>query len=184
MSKIDMDIEKLKFPIGEYIPNKNPSDDLIKQWIEHIELFPSRVEDLIKDISPERLSWKYRPNGWMVKQVIHHCTDSHMNSIIRFKLALTEETPTIRPYNESRWADLIDSLTDELTESITLLNGLHKKWSRLLKSLSKEQLDMMFIHPENGKKISLAENIGVYSFHCNQHLAHVKNGINSKGKYN
>ncbi|MDG1685344.1 MAG: putative metal-dependent hydrolase [Flavobacteriaceae bacterium] len=179
-----MDIEKLKFPIGKYISNKSPSEDLIKQWIEDIELFPSRVEYLIRDISSEKLSWKYRPNGWMVKQVIHHCADSHMNSIIRFKLALTEEIPTIRPYKESRWADLNDSLTDEITESIILLNGLHKKWSRLLKSLSKDQLDMKFIHPENGNKFSLVENIGVYSWHCNHHLAHIENGINSEGKYN
>jgi len=184
MYENNMNIEKLKFPIGKYISNKSPSDDLINQWIEDIELFPARVEGLIKDISHEKLSWKYRPNGWMVKQVIHHCADSHMNSIIRFKLALTEETPTIRPYNESRWADLKDSLTDEITESIILLNGLHKKWSRLLKSLTKEQLKMEFIHPEHGLKFNLAENIGNYAWHCNHHLAHIKKGINSNGAYN
>ena len=182
--KINMNIERLKFPIGEYIPNKSPNETLLQQWIENIEIFPARVEDLIKGISTEKLNWKYRPNGWMVKQVIHHCADSHMNSIIRFKLALTEQTPTIRPYYEDRWADLNDSLTDEINESLNLLKGLHKKWTRLLKSLTKEQLEMEFVHPENGRKFNLAENIGIYAWHCNHHLAHIKNGINSKGKYN
>jgi len=179
-----MNIERLKFPIGEYIPNKSPNETLLQQWIEDIELFPAKVEGLIKDIATEKLSWKYRPNGWMIKQVLHHCADSHMNSIIRFKLALTEKTPAIRPYYEDRWADLNDSLTDEINESLTLLKGLHKKWTRLLQNLTKEQLKMEFVHPENGREFNLAENIGIYSWHCNHHLAHIKNGINSKGKYN
>jgi len=128
-----MNIERLKFPIGEYIPNKSSNETLLQQWIEDIELFPAKVEDLIKDIATDKLNWKYRPNGWMIKQVLHHCADSHMNSIIRFKLALTEKTPTIRPYYEDRWADLNDSLTDEINESLTLLKGLHKKWTTFAK---------------------------------------------------
>lgn len=178
-----MEIEKLKFPIGKYIPNKNPNQTLLMQWIKDIELFPLRVEEVVKDISSENLCWKYRPNGWMVKQVIHHCADSHMNSMIRFKLALTEQTPTIRPYYEARWAELSDSLTDEIDESLTLLKGLHKKWTRLLKNLTKEELKLEFLHPENGRTVNLAENIGFYSWHCNHHLAHVNIGINSMGKY-
>ncbi len=179
-----MDIEKLKFPIGEYIPDKKPSKVLLQQWIEDIERFPERVEQLVKHISSEKLSWKYRPNGWMVKQVIHHCADSHMNSIIRFKLAMTEDSPTIRPYYEDRWAKLDDSLTDEIEESLMLLKGLHSKWVRLLKSLTEEQLEMEFIHPEHELKFNIAENIGNYAWHCNHHLAHIKNGINSMGKFN
>lgn len=179
-----MDIEKLKLPIGKYIPNKNPNEKTLQLWIADIENFPARLEELTKGIKNEKLNWKYRPDGWTVKQVIHHCADSHMNSIIRFKLALTEDTPIIRPYYEDRWANLIDSLTEEIDESITLLKGLHKKWTRLLKSLTTEQLEMEFVHPEDGIKVNLAENIGIYAWHCNHHLAHVKNGINSMGKYN
>lgn len=152
--------------------------------IIHIELFPTRVEGLIRNIDIEKLNWKYRPGGWMVKQVIHHCADSHMNSVIRFKLALTEDRPIIRPYFEDRWAKLYDSMSDDVSESLTLLIGLHKKWTRLLKNLTKEQLKMEFVHPENGLKINLAENIGIYSWHCNHHLAHIKNAIRSEGKYN
>lgn len=154
-----MKIEKLKFPIGKYIPNKNPNKTLLKKWIDDIELFPARVEGLTKDIPTNKLSWKYRPNGWMVKQIIHHCADSNMNCVIRFKLALTEQNPTIRPYYEDRWAVLNDSLTDEINESLILLNGLHKRWTRLLKFLTKEQLEMEFLHPINGRKFSLAETL-------------------------
>lgn len=179
-----MDIEKLKFPIGTYAPNKDPNEKLIQKWIGDIESFPSKIESLTIATTAESLNWKYRPNGWTVKQVVHHCSDSHMNSIIRFKLALTEDVPTIRPYYEDRWANLSDSLTDEIDDSLTLLRGLHKKWTRLLKSLSKEQLALEFVHPEHGQKFNLAENIGNYAWHCNHHLAHIRNGINSKGKYN
>lgn len=179
-----MDIEKLKFPIGKYDPNKNPDKKLLQQWIKDIEDFPAKIEQLTTGISNEKLNWKYRPNGWTVKQVIHHCADSHMNSVIRFKLALTEDTPTIRPYFEDRWAELIDSKDNEIYSSILLLKGLHNKWTSLLNDLSNEQLKLEFVHPEHGEKFNLAENIGIYAWHCNHHLAHIKNGINSNGEYN
>lgn len=179
-----MDIEKLKFPIGQSIPNKNPNEQLLNQWIDTIEKFPSRVKQSVKDVSVEKLNYRYRPNGWAVKQVIHHCADSHTNSIIRFKLALTEQTPIIKPYHEDRWANLTDALSDEIEESLILLDGLHKKWVRLLRGLTKDQLNMEFIHPEHGLKFNIAESIGTYAWHCNHHLAHINNGIGSKGKYN
>ena len=179
-----MDIEKLKFPIGEFVPNRSPEYTLLQQWIADIEKFPAIIEELTKDISTETLGWRYRPGGWMVKQVIHHCADSHMNSLMRFKLALTEDIPAIRPYFEDRWAQLHDSLSDEIAESIMLLKGLHKKWARLLKNLTKEQLNREYLHPEQGRKFNIAETIGLYAWHGNHHLAHIKNGIGSKGKYN
>lgn len=179
-----MDYQKLKYPIGEYIPNKDPDRDLITKWINEIEAFPAKIENITANISIEKLNWRYRPGGWTVKQVVHHCSDSHMNSLIRFKLALTEETPTIKPYFEDKWAELIDSQEDNIKYSLRLLNGLHKKWGILLRSLTNEQLRLEFIHPDQGKKLNLAENIGNYAWHCNHHMAHIKNGIESKGKYN
>lgn len=178
-----MDIEKLKFPIGEYTPIKDPTNKELKEWILTIEAFPVALENLLKDISIEKLNWKYRPEGWTVKQVVHHCADSHTNSLIRFKLALTEDTPTIRPYFENKWAFLADSMTDEIEDSLLILKGLHKKWVFLLRNLSKAQLNLAFVHPETGAKINLAENIGMYAWHCEHHLAHIKNGIESKGAY-
>ena len=184
VKKTTVDIEKLKFPIGLYVPNKNPNNKLLQQWIGDIEHFPNRVEALVKGASTEKLNWRYRPDGWMVKQVIHHCADSHMNSIIRFKLALTEDTPTIRPYHEDRWANLEDALTDDINDSLTTLKGLHSKWVRLLKSLTRESLERAFFHPEHKLNFNLAESIGNYAWHCNHHLAHIKNGITSMGKFN
>ncbi|EPR66885.1 YfiT family bacillithiol transferase [Cyclobacterium qasimii] len=178
-----MDIQKLKFPIGEYIPNKNPSSDLIALWISEIEDFPARVQDLTRNISVEKLNWRYRPGGWKVKQVIHHCSDSHMNSLIRFKLTLTENHPTIKPYFEDKWAELIDSQDNDISYSLKLLNGLHEKWGVLLRSLSNEQMSLEYTHPVHGEKFNLAETIGNYAWHCNHHLGHIKNGIASNGKY-
>ena len=179
-----MDIEKLKFPIGKYSPNKNPNKEQLNEWIAAIENFPKKINDLVENVSIEQLNYKYRPNGWTVKQVIHHCTDSHMNSIIRFKLALTEDKPIIRPYHEDKWAELNDSQDNDLESSIMLLNGLHKKWSSLLKSLNKDQLKLEYSHPEHGTIFNLVETIGNYAWHCNHHLAHVKNGINTSGLFN
>lgn len=103
---------------------------------------------------------------------------------LRIRLAEQKDFNSVLGLLRQLWPDLKDSLTDEITESIILLNGLHKKWSRLLKSLTNEQLKMEFIHPENGLKFNLAENIGNYAWHCNHHLAHIKKGINSNGAYN
>jgi len=178
-----MDIEQLKFPIGKYAPNKNPNSTDIEQWIREIESFPFTLEQLLEKVSIEQLNWKYRPDGWTVKQVVHHCADSHMNSIIRFKLALTEHKPTIRPYLEDKWATLPDSLQDDLSAALLLLKGLHQKWSVLLKSLTPVQLQLEFIHPESGETINLAENIGIYAWHSNHHLAHIRNGIESMGVF-
>ena len=179
-----MDLEKLKFPVGKYTPNKEPEESTLAEWIADIEKFPSEVMELTKNTTQEALQWKYRPDGWSVKQVIHHCADSHMNSLIRFKLALTEDSPVIRPYFEDRWAKLPDSLTDDVNESLTLLVGLHQKWTRLLRSLSEEDLKREFVHPEHGQRFNLAETIGNYAWHCNHHLAHIKNAIGSEGRYN
>jgi hypothetical protein len=179
-----METQKLKFPIGEYVPNKNPNKDLINEWISDIETFPNQIKNLTANLSTEKLNWSYRPNGWNIKQVVHHCSDSHINSFIRFKLALTEDKPTIKPYFEDRWAELTDSQDNNIEHSLQLINGLHKKWVILLKSLTDEELKLEFIHPEHGKKFNLAETIGVYSWHCKHHLAHIKNAIESEGKYN
>jgi len=177
-------MNKLKFPIGEYIPNKNPTKDELNDWINEIKNFPSQLYIITKNITIEELNWRYRPNGWTVKQVIHHCADSHMNSLIRFKLALTEDIPTIRPYHEDKWAELIDSSDNDISDSMILLKGLHSKWVKLLQNLTEEQLKLEFVHPQHGLKFNLAENIGNYAWHCNHHLAHIKLGIKSNGKNN
>ncbi|MFT5646589.1 MAG: hypothetical protein ACI976_001271 [Aureispira sp.] len=177
------DLDKLKFPIGEFNPPTTIGKSTTKQWITSIDTFPSRVEALTKNLDIEQRNWKDRPEGWSIKQVVHHCADSHMNSLIRFKLALTEDSPNIRPYWENRWAELPDSLDDNLDSSLLLLKGLHQKWVFLLKQSSPQDLDREFVHPEQGKRFSLKENIGVYAWHCNHHLAHIEQAIEAAGSY-
>jgi len=179
-----MDIQKLKFPIGEFKCPEKISNTNIIQWISDIESFPTTIKQLTNELSPAQLNWKYRPEGWTIKQLVHHCADSHINAISRFKIALTEDSPIIRPYYEDRWANLPDALEDDISNSLLLLEGLHSRWSILLRSLSAQQLKLTFIHPEHNKKFSVEENIGNYAWHCNHHLAHIKLAIEAKGIYN
>lgn len=179
-----MDIEKLRFPIGKYVPNKNPDNETLQKWINDIQTFPNSLIEITQDLTVEQLNWKYRPNGWKIKQVIHHCADSHMNAFIRFKLAITEKIPIIKPYFEAEWAELIDSLDDDIENSINIISSLHKKWVKLLNSLNSEQLLLEFVHPEHSETFNLHENIGNYAWHSNHHLEHVKLGIKFKGQFN
>ena len=171
----------LKYPVGQYEPNKNSDDQLLAEWIHEIESFPSKITALTTNLSREELAWKYRPGGWSIKQLVHHCADSHLNSIIRFKLALTEELPEIRPYYEDRWAELPDSLDDDIGPSLDLIHALHGKWVILLKSLTDTDLKKQFVHPEHGATFNLAETIGNYAWHCRHHLAHIKLALESNG---
>jgi len=178
------DLKKLKFPIGEFTSPSSIETSTIEAWIGSVATFPNRVEALTQNLNTEQRNWKYRPEGWTIKQVVHHCADSHMNSLIRFKLALTEDSPIIRPYWENRWAELPDSLDDNLQASLLLLKGLHQKWVLLLNQLSSQDLEREFVHPEHGKRFSLKENIGVYAWHCEHHLAHIEQAIRAMGSYN
>lgn len=176
-------LEKLKYPIGEFNKPKTIDAQLIEKWISDIEIFPSSIIELVSNLSPEELNYPYRPNGWNIKQVVHHCADSHMNSMIRFKLALTEDTPTIRPYFEDRWATLIDGNDDDLSNTLFLLKGLHAKLGKLLRNISKEDLSREFVHPEHGRRFRLDEAIGIYAWHSNHHLAHVGQALEFRGKF-
>jgi hypothetical protein len=177
------DLYKLRFPIGEFQKPDLISSEMINSWISDIERFPSEIEKATNNLSNEALNWQYRPDGWTIKQVVHHCADSHMNSIIRFKLALTEDSPTIRPYYEDRWAKLIDSNDDSLDDTLFLLKGLHAKLGKLLRHISEEERSREFIHPEHGKRFRIDETIGTYAWHSNHHLAHVKQAIAHEGQF-
>ena len=177
-----MSIESLKYPIGQFEKPEHISKTQILNWISEIEKFPNRVEELTKDLSADELAYIYRPEGWTIRQVVHHCADSHINSITRFKLALTEDSPTIRPYFEDRWATLVD-YNEPLESALQILKGVHKKLGVLLKSIKEEELKREFIHPEHGKRFSIEETIGVYAWHSNHHLAHIKQALKFKGVF-
>jgi len=176
-----MSLENLKYPIGKFIKPHAITQEIVLNWISEIEAFPSILNIEVIHLNNEQLDTPYRPNGWTIRQVVHHCADSHMNSFIRFKLTLTEDIPTIKPYYEDRWAELIDSKTLPIEHSLIILKGLHSRWTSLLKSLSEIDLERKFIHPDQDGKINLYENIGIYAWHCNHHLAHITELKKSKG---
>ncbi|MFD1314664.1 YfiT family bacillithiol transferase [Namhaeicola litoreus] len=171
-------LEELKYPIGKYDPSVEITNQQIQDWIAVIENFPQKLASAIEDLTDEQLKWAYRPNGWSIKQVVHHCADSHMNSFIRFKLALTEEQPTIKPYSEDRWAQQADYLDVSPDESLKIIEGVHARWTVLLKSLNDNQLNRTFMHPEHRKIFALEQVIGLYAWHCNHHLAHIEQAMN------
>lgn len=168
-----MNLEALKFPVGKFQKPESITKEMIDSAINEIENFPNLVKAEIENLDERDLNLRYRPEGWTISQVVHHCADSHINSYVRFKLALTENVPTIKPYEESLWAELQDSKLSPLV-SLKLLEALHERWVFILKSLSEEDLNKEFIHPEQSEKISLKENILIYSWHCQHHLAHIK----------
>lgn len=174
------ELEKLRFPIGEFDIPENISSHQIEDWISEIELFPNRIKKIVENLSIAELNYKYREGGWTIKQIVHHCADSHMNCLIRIKLALTEDTPEIRPYFEDKFAELPDSLDDDIESSLILLTGLHLKLATVMGNLSSTELKKEYMHPEHGQKFKLDEVIGNYAWHSNHHLAHVKQALKLK----
>jgi hypothetical protein len=168
-----IDTEKLKFPIGKFDSPTTITKDILEKWIADIATFPKRLSAEVIHLTDEQLDTQYRPDGWTIRQVVHHCADSHMNSLIRLKLALTEDQPTVKPYFEERWAELPDVKNMPIEPSLKMIEGIHERWAVLLNNLTEEQYERTFIHPEHGKIFRVDENIGVYAWHCNHHLAHI-----------
>lgn len=169
--------DKLKYPIGKFVTPKRITLESIGRWIDEIEHLPHQVHVAIEGLNEQQLDTPYRPDGWTIRQVIHHLPDSHMNSYIRFRWALTEDKPKIKAYREDLWAELHDAKNGNIEISLILLEALHIRWSMLLRSLTLEQLHKTFIHPETSKAVRLDENIGIYAWHGKHHLAHIVNCI-------
>ena len=162
----------LRFPIGQYDRQAIPSDDDVRAAIVQIAETPRQLRTTAEGLTAEQLDTPYRPGGWTVRQVIHHVPDSHLNSYCRFKLALTEDEPTIKPYHEDRWALLSDSRSTPIDVSLTLLESLHDRWVVLLRSLESTDFQKTFRHPEIGL-FSLAQNACLYAWHGRHHTAHI-----------
>ncbi|CAH1195301.1 Putative metal-dependent hydrolase YfiT [Paenibacillus auburnensis] len=168
-----------KYPIGTFQFDDEITNKVTSAWINEIEDLPGLLREAVKDLDNEQLDTAYRSGGWTVRQVIHHLADSHMNAYIRFKLALTEESPTIKPYDEKKWAELSDSKLPVDT-SLLLLESLHKRWTNVLRGLTPADMEKTFIHPESGE-VSIGRNIGIYAWHGKHHLAHITSLRNRKG---
>ncbi|WP_174727626.1 YfiT family bacillithiol transferase [Mesobacillus harenae] len=152
-----------QYPIGQFQFDGDITKNVINRWVNEIEELPRLLRDTVKDLDKGHLDIPYRSGGWTVRQVIHHLADSHMNAYVRFKLALTEHKPVIKPYTEARWAELSDSKLP-IDLSIDLLESLHKRWVYLFRNLSAADLERTFSHPDLGE-VSIGENIGIYAWH-------------------
>lgn len=165
-------MEELRYPIGRVIFKKTLSAAERAELIRQIADVPAKVREAVKGLSGEQLDTRYRDGGWTVRQVVHHLVDSHVNAHIRCRLALTEDKPTIKPYDEAAWAELSDAKTAPISLSLSILDGLHERWAMLLRSLEDADFSRKLIHPEHGE-IDLDWILQMYGWHGRHHTAHI-----------
>jgi hypothetical protein len=168
--------EQLKYPIGKFAAPVSYTTTDIQSWINDIKTLPGKMRQVISNLSEAQLDTPYRTGGWTIRQVVHHVADSHMNSIIRFKWALTENTPTIKAYNEADWAMLPDYRLP-VEPSLKILEGVHQRLVALFESFTENEWGRDFIHPETGQTIKLKRNLALYAWHSKHHLAHITETI-------
>ncbi|WP_317898947.1 YfiT family bacillithiol transferase [Aurantibacillus circumpalustris] len=166
-------MEDLKYPIGQYKVPEIFSTEILNPYIETIKKFPHNLKSAIQGMNVSQLNTPYRPEGWTVAQVVNHCADSHINALIRLKLALTENTPIIKPYQEALWAELAGGNDTSLQNAFQILEGVHAKLGIVLDSLTEEQWLRGYIHPEKNREVKLNEFAGSYAWHGEHHLAHI-----------
>jgi uncharacterized damage-inducible protein DinB len=167
-------MDDLRYPIGKFHSVKRPlTDDERRARIEALVALPTRMRAAIRGLSDEQLDTPYREAGWSVRQLVHHVVDSHVNAYVRFRLALTEENPTVRPYDEKRWAELPDATTQPAEVSLAMLDALHARWGALLAALDAESFARTLRHPEIGE-ITLDFLVELYAWHGAHHAAHVE----------
>ncbi|WP_235296075.1 YfiT family bacillithiol transferase [Portibacter marinus] len=167
-----MSTDKLRYPIGVHVV-KPFTPESKKEAIQTIAAFPKEVRKTCASLSEEELNRPYRPGGWTKRQVVHHCADSHMNAYIRFKWALTEDTPTIKAYNEKAWAEQPD-YQSFIGPSMQLLDALHERWTLVLRNMTDDDFQRSYYHPERNAETNLGENLLHYQWHCKHHLAHIQ----------
>lgn len=164
---------ELQYPIGKpSLPTAPLTDAERKQAIETIAILPVRVRAAVAGLSSEQLDTPYRPGGWTVRQVVHHLADSHMNAFVRFKLALTENEPTIKPYAEAAWAETPEARTAPIDPSLHIIDGMHERWTLLLQNMKAADFARSFRHPERGV-MTLDTTVALYAWHSRHHVAHI-----------
>ncbi|KUO96363.1 YfiT family bacillithiol transferase [Ferroacidibacillus organovorans] len=173
-------MENLHYPIGKFIPLDKISSDQRKEWIEQLADTPNQLRFAIKDLTSAQLDTPYRPDGWSIRQVIHHLPDSHMNAYVRFKLALTEDQPTIKTYEEDRWSQLADYQGTPIEVSLTLLASLHQRFVTLLSTMQDAEFSRSYKNPESGV-VTLETALGLYAWHGRHHIAHITSLRNRMG---
>lgn len=165
-------MDDLSYPIGKYIPQPF-SQKQKEEWLLDLKFLPDHLELAVQNMDEAQLQTPYREGGWQVQQLVHHIADSHMNAYIRFKLGMTENNPTIRPYEEKEWAKLDDVFALPINISLTLLHALHQRWVTAIRNLSDDQWERTVFHPEHKKEITLWHLLGMYAWHSRHHVRHI-----------
>jgi hypothetical protein len=159
-------------PAGVFVPEETYGPDRRAEFIAVIEQAPAALRETVAGLSDEQLNTRYR--NWTIRQIVHHITDSHVNSYVRFKWTLTEEQPTIKAYDDGAWSALADARTGDIQPPLALFDGLHARWVQLLRSMTNEQFARLFNHPESGNTISLNAALCYYAWHCEHHTAQIR----------
>jgi len=166
-------VTDLKYPVGKFEFDAPIAEADHARLIDEIAATPAALRAAVTGLSRDQLETRYRPGGWTVKQVVHHVPDSHMNAYSRFKLALTEDEPTIKPYDEAKWAELPDSQKVAAEVSLRLVEAIHERWVPLLRSMDSADFRRGFRHPEHGRVLTLQQVLGLYAWHGRHHVAHI-----------
>jgi uncharacterized damage-inducible protein DinB len=162
-----------RYPVGTFQRRDVLTPEERAQCIEQIAAVPQAMRDAVAGLTPEQLETPYRDGGWTLRQVVHHVPESHMNSYMRFKFALTEETPTVKPYDEARWAQTPEVRDTPIETSLALLEALHDRWVRLLRAMSADDFARTLKHPEHDGTMTLDTMLGLYAWHGRHHTAHI-----------
>jgi len=168
-----MDIELLKYPIGKFERKESITAEERAVLIANLKSFPQRLTTVVMELSEEQLGTPYRPEGWTVRQLVHHLADSHINSYVRYRWTLTEDTPVIKAYDQTTWAELPDASSAPIKFSLNMLKATHARWTLLLERMSESDFGKELSHPEWSRNLSLDDMTQLYSWHCDHHLAHI-----------
>lgn len=163
----------LRYPIGRFEFDGDTSPARREQRLGEVAAAPADLRAAVAGLNEAQLDTQYRDRGWTVRQVVHHLPDSHLNAYTRMKLALTEQEPTIKPYEEGRWAELPDATRGNIEPSLALLENLHQRWLMLLRQLDQSDFERRFRHPEHGRIFTLNEALALYAWHGRHHIAHI-----------
>ena len=170
---MDNNLESLQYPIGRYQKPEAYTPELRREWIAVLKALPSWMDASIENLDSDQLHVPYRDGGWTIQQVVHHVADSHMNAYIRLKLALTEDNPTVKPYDEKAWAELADSKSVPVNISVTLIHALHRRLVAQLEQLAESDWDRTYYHPDHKRNFPVWEMVALYAWHSRHHTAHI-----------
>ncbi len=170
---VSEDLEKLRYPAGKLSLEPNPSDQKMRAWIDEIAGLPKQFRAALSGLTDAQLDTVYRPGGWTVRQLAHHVPDSHMNAFIRVQWVLTEDRPTIKAYDQAAWCALPYYQTAPVANSLDLLEATHNRWVIVLRSLTPQQWQREYFHPEDQRWFKLSDLVQVYAWHSRHHLAHI-----------